>query len=51
MEVGGGSARSAVTGLLTKNVKMNIKTSFFDFMLELQKDSEDISAGTGQFFF
>jgi hypothetical protein len=28
---------------------MNIKTSFFDCMLELQKDSEDISAGTGQF--
>jgi hypothetical protein len=29
---------------------MNDKTSFFDVMSEAQKDSEDISAGTGGFF-
>jgi hypothetical protein len=31
-----------------KNVKMDIKTSFFDVMLDVQKDLEDVSAGIGQ---
>ncbi len=33
-----------------KNVKMDIKTSFVDVMSEVQKNSQDISAGIGQFF-
>jgi hypothetical protein len=36
----------AVTELLTKNVKVNVKTSFFDIIIEVQKDLEDVSAGT-----
>jgi hypothetical protein len=32
-----------------KNVKMDIKTSFFYVLSEVQKDSEDVSAGIGQF--
>jgi hypothetical protein len=28
---------------------MDVKTSFFDVMSEFQKDSQDISAGIGQF--
>jgi hypothetical protein len=35
--------------LLTKKVKMDVKTSFFDVMSEVQKDSQDVSAGIGQF--
>jgi hypothetical protein len=27
---------------------MDIKTSFLDVMSEVQKDSQDVSAGTGQ---
>ncbi len=33
--------------LLTKSVKMYIKTSFFEVMSEVQKDSKDDSAGIG----
>ncbi len=32
-----------------KNVKMDIKTSFFDVMSEVQKDLQDVSASIGQF--
>ncbi len=39
---------SDTTELLMKNVKMDIKTSFFDVMLDVQKDLEDVSAGIGQ---
>ncbi len=35
----------AATDFLTKNVKMNIKTSFFDVMSEVQKDLQDVFAG------
>jgi hypothetical protein len=28
---------------------MDIKTSFFNVMSEVQKDLQDVSAGTGQF--
>jgi hypothetical protein len=28
---------------------MNVKTSFFDVMSEVQKDSHEVSAGIGQF--
>jgi hypothetical protein len=38
-----------MTELLTKNVKMDVKTLFFDITSEVQKDLEDISAGIGQF--
>ncbi len=34
---------------LRKNVKMDVKTSFFDVMSEVQKDLQDISPGIGQF--
>jgi conjugal transfer/entry exclusion protein len=37
-----------VTEVLTKNVKMDIDTSFFDVMSEVQKDLEDVSAGIDQ---
>ncbi len=33
-----------------KIVKMTVKTSFFEVMSEVQKDSEDVSAGIGFFF-
>jgi hypothetical protein len=39
------TAEKRATELLTKNVKMDVKTSFFDVMSEVQKDSEDVSAG------
>jgi hypothetical protein len=35
----------AVTDFLTKNIKMDVKTSFFDIMSEVPKDSQDISSG------
>jgi hypothetical protein len=38
----------AVTELLMKNVKMDIKKSFLDVMSEVQKDSQDGLAGIGQ---
>ncbi len=31
-----------------KNVKMDVKTSFFDVVSEVQKDSQDVSAGISQ---
>jgi hypothetical protein len=30
-------------------MKMDVKTSFFDVMSEVQKDSKDVSAGIGNF--
>ncbi len=30
---------------LQKNIKKSVKTSFFEVMSEVQKDSEDVSAG------
>jgi hypothetical protein len=39
------------TGVLTKYIKIYIKKSFFDIMSEVQKDSEDVSAGLGIYFF
>jgi hypothetical protein len=30
-----------------KYIKMDVKTSFFDILSEVQKDSEDVSAGIG----
>ncbi len=41
----GGRQGSAAAGFLTKNVKISVKTSFFEVMSEVQKDSEDNSAG------
>jgi hypothetical protein len=35
---------------LQNYVEMYIKTSFFDVMSEVPKDSEDVSAGIGCFF-
>ncbi len=32
-----------------KNIKMDVKTSFFDVKSEVQKDSQDVSEGIGQF--
>jgi hypothetical protein len=40
--------RSDATEILTKNIKMYVKTSFFDVMSEVQKDFKDVSAGIGQ---
>jgi hypothetical protein len=46
---GGGQKGGATTGLLTKYIKMYIKTSFFEVLSEDKKDSEDVSAGTSIF--
>jgi hypothetical protein len=32
-----------------KNIKMDVKTSFFDIMSEVPKDLQDVSSGIGQF--
>ncbi len=39
----------AATGLLTKKVKIDIKTSFFDVVSKFQKGLRDISTGIGNF--
>ncbi len=33
-----------------KNIKMDVKTSFFDVMSEVQEDLEDVAAGIDKFF-
>jgi hypothetical protein len=41
---------SDATELLTKKwVKISVAMSFFDVMSEVQKDSQDVSTGLGQF--
>jgi hypothetical protein len=45
----GGQNGSAAIELLTKDFKMDVKTSFFDILSEVQKDSQDVSAGIGKF--
>jgi hypothetical protein len=49
--VGSGKVGRAApaTELLTKNVKMDVKTSFSDVMPEDQKDLQEVSTGIGQF--
>jgi hypothetical protein len=47
---GGVSRVCATTGLLTKNVEMDVNTSFLDIMSEVKKDWEDVSAGIDNFF-
>jgi hypothetical protein len=46
--VGGWQGGSAA-GLWTKIHQNGHKTSFFDVLSEVQKDSEDVSAGIGTF--
>jgi hypothetical protein len=46
---GGGQEGGAAAGCLTKIIKKSVKTSFFEVMSEVQKDSEDVSAGIGIF--
>jgi hypothetical protein len=38
-----------MTEVLTKKLKMEIKMSFNDNMSDVQKDSQDVSTGIGQF--
>ncbi len=45
----GGPQYVAAAGLLTKNVNMDVKASFFDVMSEGKKDLEDVSAKIGKF--
>jgi hypothetical protein len=45
----GGVCCGAVTELLTKNIKTDIKWSFFDVVSGVQKDSDDVSVGIGKF--
>ncbi len=47
---GGGRQGGSTAGFLTKIVKKSVKTSFFEVMSEVQKDSEDVFAGIGIFF-
>ncbi len=44
---GRGQQYVSAARLLTKNVKMDVKTSFFDVMSEVQKDLQDVTAGKG----
>jgi hypothetical protein len=49
MEAGGLSGSCCDWTSDKKNVKMDVKTSFFDVMSEVQKDSKDVSSGIGVF--
>jgi hypothetical protein len=46
---GGGPQYGSTARLLTKKRQMDVKTSFFDVMSEVQKDLQEVSAGRGQF--
>jgi hypothetical protein len=48
MLTGGGGGVSRMAPQLDFSQK-NVKTSFFEVMSEVQKDSEDVSAGIGIF--
>ncbi len=49
MEGGGGVSRVYRDWTSDKNIKMDVKISFFEDMSDVKKDSEDISAGISIF--